>query len=164
MNEAAKTEKEPWTIQLDVELSRWGEGTCQDLFALILKDFLLFQIATPPVVDTARRVDDFYEQEYLPADPLIQVKDDRGMGWIPQQLFTKLSSLSQGSSRTYNSSEDQGKLVRLLLTLRGLPARQFKIWNVWLNLCSVGSFMFALDLDIIVRRVIVLYGSRNQCR
>jgi hypothetical protein len=76
------TEKEPWLTQFDNEITDLGEGTSEYVLATMLKDFLLLSNSdsTNIAADTARRIDNFQQQEYLPSDTLMRFQDDQGIG------------------------------------------------------------------------------------
>jgi hypothetical protein len=63
-------ENEPWLIQFDDEITDLGEGSCEYVLATMLKDFLLLSDSdsTTIAADTARRTDNFQQQEYFPSD------------------------------------------------------------------------------------------------
>lgn len=97
----------------------------------MLKDFLLLPEgdSTTLAADTARRIDNFQQQEYLPSDPLMRFQDDQGMGGFLSAFYEVIFTLAR--LIPYNTgSFKQKKLVQLMLKLRKLPAREFKIWGV----------------------------------
>ena len=126
MSEAASTDKEPWITVFDDEINDWGKGTFDLSLAVMLKDYLLLD-SDSTAADTARHVHLFYEQEHLLSDPLMKFEDDQGMGAFLSGFYENVFTLAR--LIPYNSS-NQEKLVRLLLELRKLPPRQFKIWEV----------------------------------
>ena len=91
---------------------------------MILKEFLL----SDGKADIARKIDNFYDQELLPSDPLMRFEDDKGMQpflfgfW--QAVYISIAKLIP-----YNNS-NQEKLVQLILEFRKLPPRQFKISKI----------------------------------
>lgn len=134
MTEAVKAGKKPWITQFDKEIIECGEGTSEHFLAKMLKDFLLSD-GDSTAADTARRIDDFYEQVYLPSDPLMKFEDGQGIGAFLVGFYELIFALARFIP--YNSS-DQDKLVRLIQELRKLPPRQLRIWEVCqVVLCAV---------------------------
>ena len=116
-----------WITLFDEETSDWGEGTCEHALSVMLKDYLVSD-GDSIAVDTARRLHGFYEQDYLISDPLMKFEVDQGMGGFLSSFYEIIFTLAR--LIPYNCSE-QDKLVRLLLELRQLPPRQFKLWKVF---------------------------------
>lgn len=104
----------------------------EDPLLMMLKDFLLSD-GDITAADTAHRINDFYTQEYFPSDPLMRFQEDRGMGGFLSGFWDAVFTL--GRLIPYNSSK-QEKLVQLILKLRKLPPRQFRIWKVCYVLLS----------------------------
>ena len=126
MSEATSTDKEPWITVFDDEITEWGEGTFDHALGVTLKGYLLSD-GDSAAADTARQIHIFYEQEHLHSDPLMKYEDDQGMGAFLSGFYEIVFTLARVIP--YNNS-NQEKLVWLLLELRKLPPRQFKIWKV----------------------------------
>ena len=127
MSEAANDGKEPWITEVDNEISGWDDETCEYDFATILKEFLLSG-GESTEADTARKIYDYYNQEFLPTDPLMRFQYDKRMQPF---LFAFWQAAYIGFARfiPYNNS-NQDKLVRLISELQRLPPSQFKISGV----------------------------------
>jgi len=83
-----------------------------------------------------------YSKNFLTADPLVKFKDDKGMEgylWTLYQLIFDMGRLIP-----FNDTK-QAKLVKLILELRNLPPKTFKIWNV----CQLTMNNYASILTII---------------
>ena len=124
------TKEEPWLTNFELETGDTGNTYEEDL-AVILKDFILDSSAdfTTLGAMTARKIDTFYRQEYLTADPLMKFQEDKGLGgflWVFYELVCTLAKLIP-----YNDiTSKQDKLVTLLAELRKLPPQCVKIWHV----------------------------------
>ena len=127
MSEAANAGKEPWITEVDNEISGWDDETCEYDIAMILKELFLSD-GESTEADTAVKINDYYDQEFLPSEPLVRFEDDKRMQPF---LFGFWQAVYIGFARfiPYNNS-NQDKLVRCILELRKLPPRQFKISGV----------------------------------
>jgi hypothetical protein len=118
---------EPWIAFIDDEIEEYREQypPLSDLNKIV-KEMLLSQSDTA-AADAARELDANYSTKYLTVDPLVRFKDDKGMEsylWTLYQLIFDMGRLI-----SFNDSK-QTKLVSLILELRNLPPKTFKIWNV----------------------------------
>lgn len=127
MSEAVNIGKEPWITQLDKEIDILGEGSLDYDLAIILKQLFLSD-GDSTAADIARKIDNYYDQQFRPSDPLMRFQDDQGMGSF---LFAFWEVVYIAFTRVipYNNN-NQEKLVQLVLELRKLPPRQFKISGV----------------------------------
>lgn len=156
MGEVANVSNEPWTAQFDKELNDWTAEGVENAFAVVLKDFLLSD-GDPTAAETAHEIDDLYTQEYLPSDPLLKFSDDQGMeGFLGDfyQIFFTLARLIP-----YDNSK-QDRLIQVILELRKLPPKQFKIWKVCYALLY-DALTLILTVDTTTRRI-AWYGPGNQ--
>lgn len=131
-SEAANLGEEPWITQFDDEINDLDEGAWEIDIARVLKQFLLSDGHSS--TDTARRIDDSYEQQFLPSDPLMKFKDDQGMEGFLSCFYEVVFTLAR--LIPYHSSM-QEKLIELILELRKLPPRPSKIWKVCLRLAII---------------------------
>lgn len=127
MSESASAGKEPWITQLNQEIDFLGENTWEYDLAMILKGLFLSD-GDSDAADIARKIVNCYDQKFVPSDPLIRFRDDKG---IQPFLFAFWQAVFIAFARIipYNDS-NQEKLLRFILELRKLPPRQFKIWEV----------------------------------
>ena len=118
------------------------EGMSENFLAKMLKDFLLSD-GDSTATDTARLIDNFYGQVYLPSDPLMKFEDGQGIETFLVGFYELIFALARFIP--YNSS-DQDKVVQLMLELRKLPPKQLRIWEVCqVLLCAVLNFVVDLD-------------------
>ncbi len=128
MSEAVNVGEEPWITQLDKEIDILGEeGSLDYDLAIILKQLILSD-GDSTAADIARKIDNYYDQQFRPSDPLMRFEDDQGMGSF---LFAFWQTVCISFARVipYNNN-NQEKLVQLVLELQKLPPRQFKISGV----------------------------------
>lgn len=137
MSEAVNVGKEPWITQLDKEIDILGNGTLEYDLAIILKQLFLSD-GDSTAADIARKIDNYYDQQFRPSDPLMRFQDDQGMQSF---LFAFWQAVYIAFARVipYNNN-NQEKLVQLVLELQKLPPRQFK-------LSGVSSFLLFDDLN-----------------
>lgn len=126
MGEAFNAGNEPWTTSFEKEISDWGEETSEYVLAHILKEFLLSD-GDSTAAETASRIAGVYDEDYLPSDPLMKYEDDKGMGGFLSDFYDVIFTLAR--LLPYHSS-NQDKVVRVMVELRKLPPRPFKIWEV----------------------------------
>jgi hypothetical protein len=123
---ASSGTREPWVVYLDDEIEESGEDSSEDDLSKIMKRLLL-STSENAAADAAREFDEYYSQQFLPSDPLMKFSDDKGMGaylWGLYQLIFDMGRLVP-----YNDTK-QTNLVQLIVELRKLPPKTFKIWNV----------------------------------
>lgn len=127
MSEAVNVGKEPWITQLDKEIDILGNGTLEYDLAIILKQLFLSD-GDSTAADIARKIDNYYDQQFRPSDPLMRFQDDQGMQSF---LFAFWQAVYIAFARVipYNNN-NQEKLVQLVLELQKLPPRQFKLSGV----------------------------------
>lgn len=118
--------KEPWHAYLEEEIASCGEGTFECDLDNIMKDFLM-STSDPAAPDTALRIDTYYWKIYLPSDPLMKFKEDKGIAGFLYYLYELVFDMAR-LVPYYDPKQDM--LVQLILELRKLPAKTFKIWNV----------------------------------
>lgn len=70
MSESASAGKEPWITQLDQEIDFLGEDTWEYDLAMILKGLFLSD-GDSDAADTARKIVNYYDQKFVPSDPLM---------------------------------------------------------------------------------------------
>lgn len=158
MSEAVNAGKKPWIAYLDKEASYWGEGMCESVLAIMLKDLLLSD-SDSTAADTARLIDNYYEQEFLPSDPLMKFLDDKGIGGFLTTFYELVFNLAR--LIPYNNS-NQEKLVQLILELRKLPPRQLKIWEVCKAFYALSSVLL-LILRLLLGGLPCLDSGTNVC-
>lgn len=78
MSEAVNVGKEPWITQLDKKIDILGKGTLEYDLAIIVKQLFLLD-GKSTAADTARKIDNYYNQKFRPLDPLMRFQDDQGM-------------------------------------------------------------------------------------
>ena len=120
------TIKEPWLAYLEGEIASCGEDSYNAEFATIMRSLLLSLENSAPA-DTARRIDTYYWEEYLPSDPLLRFQDDKGIGGFLNFLYELVFDMAR--LVPYDDSK-QDQLLQLIFELRQLPPKPFKIWNV----------------------------------
>lgn len=127
MSEAVNVGKEPWITQLDKEIDILGKGTLEYDLAIILKQLFLSD-GDSTAADIARKIDNYYDQQFRPSDPLMRFQDDQGMQSF---LFAFWQAVYIAFARVipYNNN-NQEKLMQLVLELQKLPPRQFKLSGV----------------------------------
>ena len=118
--------QEPWFAYLEEEIVSCGEGTFECDLDNIMKDFLISK-CDPAAPETALRIVTYYWENYLPSDPLMKFEDDKGIAGFLNHLYELVFAMAR--LIPYNDSR-QDMLVQLILELRKLPAKPFKIWNV----------------------------------
>lgn len=115
----------PWSIQLDDEVKEWDDCSCEATFATLLTR--LFTSPEQSIVDTARQIDTYHETQFLPADPLLKYEPDKGMEMVLSGFYRIVFTFAR-----FLPFDDaaQDKLILLLLELRRLPPKHFRIWDV----------------------------------
>ncbi len=78
MSKAASAGKESWITQLDQEIDFLGENPWEYDLEIIVKGLFLSDGDSEPA-DIARKIVDCYDQNFLPSDPLIRFRDDKGI-------------------------------------------------------------------------------------
>ena len=126
MSHVSGIDQEPWIALFDEERKDSSEGTYEDALGNLVKGFLLSD-DDDMASNTAQRIQNYYEQEYLLADPLMKFEDDQGMGEFLAAFYNIIFLLAR--LIPYNSYAQQ-KLLLLVLELRKLPPKSFKIWQV----------------------------------
>lgn len=127
---------QPWVVFLDGEIA---DPTSDQELAQVLKRAFLSDEESAPA-QAAQQIDALYEKEFLPSDPLMRFQDDKGMAGFLNNLYWFVTELALVIP--YNHS-GQDILVNILVELRKLPTKQFKIWNVCALSCwkSVGFYL-----------------------
>ena len=127
MSEAVNVGKEPWITQLDKEIDILGEESLDYDLAIILKQLFLSD-GDSTAADIARKIDNYYDQQFRLSDPLMRFQDDQGMQSF---LFAFWQAVYIAFARVipYNNN-NQEKLTQLILELQKLPPRQFKLSGV----------------------------------
>jgi hypothetical protein len=77
-NEDADLLSDSWIVWLDEESADYGENSYEHEMNTIMKNFLQSS-STTAAADAARRFDTYYAEEFLPSDPLMRFKEDKGM-------------------------------------------------------------------------------------
>jgi hypothetical protein len=139
-----------WIAKVDEELID-SDGTCEAVLAEIIKDFL-FSDGRSTASNTARRINSFYQNDYLLWDPLMRYEEDKGMVEFLTGFYEVICIFAR--LVPYNSPF-QEQLVRLNLELRKLPPTKVKIWEVCVNSSN------SIKSDIICR-VIIQYGLMSR--
>jgi hypothetical protein len=116
-----------WVAYLDEEIADCEEDTPDYGLATIFKDMLLTSDHRV-VADVARRIDAYYAVEFWPfLDPLAKFTEDKGMAGYLNAVYSLVFDLAR--LIPYKDSR-QDMLVELILELRKLPPKPFKIWGV----------------------------------
>ena len=118
--------KEPWFAYLEEGIASCGEGTFECDLNNIMKDFLI-STSDLAALDTALRIDTYYWEYHLPSDPLMKFEEDKGIAGFLNHLYELVFDVAR---LIPYSDPRQDMLVQLILELRKLPAKPFKIWNV----------------------------------
>jgi hypothetical protein len=133
--------KEPWVTRFDKHLREWAEGPCEHELGGILKDAFL-SVDHSTAVRTARRIQGFYEHEYLHSDFFCEYPDDQGMAYFYGSFNEVVFPLA--TLLPYNSCA-QEQLVQLIFELRKVPPMEFKVWGVcYILLCAVPTLVLGL--------------------
>lgn len=122
--EIPSTEKSEWLTYLNYEIA--SEESCiagdmaREIRTLLLPD------GDIAVRDTALRIDALYEK-HLTDEPLLKFQEDKGMESFLHSLYVLIFELAL---LIPYSGNPQDTLVQLLLELRKLPPKTYKIWKV----------------------------------
>lgn len=119
---------EPWLALIDEELSLDPKGSLDHDLLQIFKDLLLSHGGTQVIAEAARQIDGYYTSKFLPSDPLMRFQEDKGIAGFLAVLYRIIFDL--GRFLSYKDPR-QGILAQLILQLRQLPPKPFKIWHVW---------------------------------
>lgn len=159
MSHADAIDQEPWIALFDQERNDRGESTDEDALGNIVKDFLLSDDKDAAAAsNTAQRIQNYYDQEYFVADPLLKFQDDQGMGEFLAAFYNIILLLAR--LIPYNSLAQQ-RLLLLLLELRKLPPKSVTIWEVRQ---LIPALRLSLHHLMLLRRKNVSYGPGNPCR
>ncbi len=112
--------------------------------AEITKDFLLSE-GHSTAVDTARRINSYYENDFLLWDPLLKYEEDKGMGEFLNGFYEVVFLFAR---LVPYDSPLQEQLIQLVLELHKLPPRKVKIWGVRCLLKSLTSLITLFYLFI----------------
>ena len=119
------TSQDAGIAYLDEQISESYEGAETYELANILKHLLAENGITPQ--ETAQQIDSFYEDEFLPSQPIFQKEKAKGMITLLGALDELLCNL--GRVLRYDDVR-QDALIQVILELRKLPTRQVEIWGV----------------------------------
>lgn len=119
------TSRDAGIAYLDEEISESYEGAETYELANILKRLLAENGITPQ--ETAQQIDSFYENDFLPSQPIFQKEKAKGMINLLGALDELLCNL--GRVLRYDDVR-QDALIQVILELRKLPTRQVEIWEV----------------------------------
>lgn len=158
MSHADALDQEPWIVLFDQERNNLGESTHEAALGNIVKDLLLTDDKDAAASDTAQRIQNYYDQEYFVADPLLKFEDDQGMGEFLSAFYNIILLLAR--LIPYNSLTQQ-RLLLLVLELRKLPPKSLRIWQVRQ---LIPTLRLSLHHLMLLRRKNVSYGVRNLCR
>lgn len=154
-SEAAAT---PWIQCLD-EILQENPDSSEARISKILRQMLSSSLQddfTP--AEAARQIDDYYQNNYLPSDPLMKFQDDKGMGGFLSGLYEMVFDLARAIP---HDDELQNCLVQFLIELTKLPTKEVKIWGVH---CPLFSFYSSFTDYIILGKMPCVYkGSRVHC-
>jgi hypothetical protein len=125
---ASSSTREPWIVYHDEDIEESGEEPSEDDLAEIMKRLLL-STSENAAAEAARGFDQYYSQHFLPSDPLMKFSDDKGMETYLWGLYQLIFDM--GRLISYKDTK-QTNLVQLLVELRKLPPKTFKIWGVWI--------------------------------
>ena len=126
MSTAKDCAEAPWIAKLNKYVDDMEDVDCEQMFAVILKDYLLCNGAIE-VADTARQIDSSYEERVLPPNPLMKFEDDEGMGGFLTAFWNAIFEIARIIPFD-NSHQDQ--LVQVITELRKLPVKEFNIYHV----------------------------------
>lgn len=121
---APGTEQSEWLTYLDDEIASDESGIAGDMAREIRT--LLLPDGDTAVRDTALRIDALYDK-HLTSDPLLKSHEDKGMEGFLGSLYVLIFELALFLPY---KDDTQDTLVQLLLELRKLPPKTFKIWGV----------------------------------
>ena len=158
MSHANGIDQEPWIVVFDEERNLSDESTHEAALGNIVKDFLLSDDKDAMAPNTAQRIQNYYDQEYLLTDPLLKFEDDQGMGEFLSVFYNIILLLAR--LIPYDNPTQQ-KLLLLVLELRKLPPKSFKIWQVRQ---LIPAPRLSSQYLMMLRRRNVSYGTRNLCQ
>ncbi|RYP66230.1 hypothetical protein DL769_006074 [Monosporascus sp. CRB-8-3] len=118
------TTKEPWLAFIDNEFDIEGDPTRVDLLT-ILRDALL-SVDEAAAKDAAHRIDSYYSDTFFSSDPLVKFEEDKGMASFLNTLWDAVFDLAE---LLPFDDPKQDRLVEVILELRKLPPKSFKIWQ-----------------------------------
>ncbi|PCG90858.1 Protein of unknown function DUF3632 [Penicillium occitanis (nom. inval.)] len=118
------TSRDAGIAYLDEQISESYEGDETYELANILKHLLAENGITPQ--ETAQQIDSFYEDKFVPSQPIFQKEKSIGMINLLGALDELLCNL--GRVLRYDDVR-QDALIQVILELRKLPTRQVEIWG-----------------------------------
>ncbi|RYO87605.1 hypothetical protein DL766_009179 [Monosporascus sp. MC13-8B] len=118
------TTKEPWLAFIGNEFDIEGYSTRVKLL-IIIRDTLL-SIGEAAAKDGAHRIDSYYSDTSLSFDPLVKFAEDKGMAGFLNALW---DAVFDSAELLPFDDPKQDRLVAVILELRKLPPKLFKIWQ-----------------------------------
>lgn len=120
---------EPWREYIDEEIDYDKEAGDPMQMPLILRDMISSfpEDGQAAAEAAARRINADYWENYLPSDPLLKGRDDKGV----EDFLGRLCHLSfhMGRLLRYDDTR-QDAIVQLFLELRKLPQQRFQVYEV----------------------------------
>lgn len=117
---------EPWIEFLDDEIVNADPDTPEHDLPKIFRQALLSENESSPS-ETAKQIDTYYQETYLPSDPLLRFQDDKGMSGFLNSIYDLVFELATVIPYHHHL---QNVLVEFIAALRKLPPKQCKIWDV----------------------------------
>ena len=126
--EAVTTVEQDWLTGFTGEIASEADRGDVTYVALAntIKDLLVSEDGKA-ARNAAIAVDSYYANEFLASDPLLRFQEDKGMGIFLNTIYDIVLELAL--IIPYDD-QSQDSLVNLLVELRKLPAKSYKIWNV----------------------------------
>ena len=116
-----------WIPLFDEEMEYYyGSDSVEWILASELKAYVLNE-SRPPAATMASRIQEIYQTEFLPADPLTKYLDDRGMESFLTNFYGILFTLARLIPYTSSIGD---LLIEIIFELRKLPPLKVKIWEV----------------------------------
>lgn len=116
--------KSSWLTWIGDEIAQCAKHDEDDHIPRILKDLLLDKIDPG---QAAQKLDDYYWNTYLPSDPLMKYTEDKG---APTYLTSVYEYICDTARQLPYNDCLQDKMVQVIVELRKLPPKPFKIWGV----------------------------------
>ena len=130
--------EQPWIAFLDAQVAASDLYPVEYSLFKLLRSVLL-STDQAAIAEAAQHIDSYYHDEYLPYDPLMRFEDDKGVGGFLNSLYELIYDLAR--LIPFNNSQ-QDVLIQLIVELRNLPPKPFKIWNVCLSMPLAENYTY----------------------